>query len=122
MGDLQAVDALADSWATAVSTGDRQALEKVLDPCAVVWHNHDQIEKSAAATVDSVVAAFGKRPFSYQNIRRFVFPTGYVQQHDVTATGEGEAFKMPVCIVVKVNGSKITRIDEYYDNSQRALL
>lgn len=122
MGNVGTIEAVADSWATAVSTGDRHALEKVLDPSAVVWHNADQTEKSATATVDAVVAAFRNRPFSYQNIRRFVFSTGFVQQHDVTVTGEGETFKMPVCIVVKVSGSKITRIDEYYDKSQRALL
>ena len=120
VNDLDKINLVADLFVAAVTTGSRQGLEQVFDASAVIWHNTDGVEQSAAESINVIIATFRNRPFSYEKMQRAVFPTGFVQQHVITA--DGGAFEMPACLVVEVKNSKITRINEYYDGVRVAAL
>ena len=52
----------------------------------------------------------------YDDIRRQVTETGYVQQHILRGTApDGTQLAMPACLVVTIEGERITRLDEYLD-------
>jgi ketosteroid isomerase-like protein len=113
---------LADRFVAAVENSDAAALDAIYAPDAVVWRNYDR----RAQPRDENIAGIAKFPelfkaFKYTDIRRDFFPGGFVQQHVVTGIkAGGEAFRVPVCMVIAVSGGRIARIDEYFDSAQDA--
>jgi ketosteroid isomerase-like protein len=52
----------------------------------------------------------------YEIVRRVAIEGGVVQQHVLHGTTEtGNEFSMPACLVLRVDGGRITHIDEYLD-------
>ena len=52
----------------------------------------------------------------YEITRRIEIDGGVLQQHVLHATTTtGKTFSMPACLVIRVDGDHITRIDEYLD-------
>jgi ketosteroid isomerase-like protein len=116
------MDRLADRFVNAIESADRQSLESIYAPDAVVWHNYNNLEQSR----NDNIAAIAKHPqlfksFQYANIRRAFFDGGFVQQHVARGIkAGGQAFEVPVCMVVTVRGDHISRVDEYFDSAHDA--
>ena len=54
----------------------------------------------------------------YEDVRRTVTPTGFVQQHVLRFTrADGTRQALPACLVVTCDDGRITRIDEYLDSA-----
>lgn len=120
MSDLDAINQVAERFVAAITSGDREGLQQVFDPSAVIWHNTTRVEKQASEAIDAIAAMFGSRRISYEAIRRSLCPTGFTQQHVVTSPdAAGDLFEMPACIVGTVRDGKIVRLEEYYDSAQR---
>jgi len=113
---------LAQRFSDAIEATDLQALEQIYAPDAVIWYNFDNSEHTRAENI-AVIATFPRlfSAFKYTQVRRNYFEGGFVQQHVVRATRvSGESFAVPACMVVRVRGDRIVRLDEYFDSAQDA--
>lgn len=115
---------LAERLFTAVERGDVEALREIYAPDAPIWHNTDQRVQTVEENLRTIrwIAA-NVKGFRYEEIRRTVTETGFVEQHLTRGTGPGGAeFNIPACIVCTVVDGRITRLDEYLDSAQVAPL
>lgn len=116
--------AIAERLFSAVSAGDVDAVRAIYAPEAVVWHNNDGIQQS----VEQNLAVLGwiaanVKGFRYEGSRCQPTPTGFVEQHIARGTApNGTEFAFPACVVCTVASGRITRLDEYLDSAQIAVL
>ncbi len=117
-----AISRLADRFCAAIETADLQSLRAIYATDAIIWHNYNGHE----TTAEQNIAVIGTFPtlfdsFAYTQIRRELFATGFVQQHVARGRKKsGEAFAVPVCMVVRIRGEQIVRVDEYFDSAHDA--
>jgi uncharacterized protein len=122
MSEHETMNRLADRFFNAIERADSASLEAIYTKDAVVWHNYDDVEQSR----DDNIAMLRKFPqmfkaFKYDKIRRAFFDGGFVQQHVCTGVKtNGQPFRVPNCMVVKVRDGQIARIDDYFDSAQDA--
>ena len=115
---------LADSLVAAIEAGDTDALRQIYAPIAGIWHNFDQVTQ----TVDENLATLGwlieRLPERrYDIVRRERLADGFLQQHVlVGTTRRGDRLELPACLVVRVEAGRITRLEEYLDPAQAAVL
>jgi ketosteroid isomerase-like protein len=113
-----------DAFGAAFKAGDIVALESLYTPDAVVWHNHNNIETLAVQNMQVlswIVTNTASR--SYQDVRRWLEVDSMVEQHTVVMTlHNGEEIRCPACIIVQLNGDRISRIEEYIDPAPFARL
>jgi len=111
---------IADRLITAISNGDADAVAELYADDVVIWHNFDGIEQSREANL--VVLTWLTQnvdKLRYDDIRRYAIDGGFVQQHVLRGTTRsGAELEVPACLVVRVDGEQITRIDEYLDTAQ----
>ena len=111
---------IADRLITAISNGDADAVAELYANDVVIWHNFDGIEQSREANL--VVLTWLTQnvdKLRYDDIRRYAIDGGFVQQHVLRGTTRsGAELEVPACLVVRVDGEQITRIDEYLDTAQ----
>lgn len=106
---------LADELLDALGRYDAEAVEKLVDPGLVHWINLTQQEQG----VDGLLATLRLESKTVADAtvrirRRTRTADGFVAQFDVDGTTKlGASFHIPVCLVVAVEGDRITRIDEY---------
>ncbi|KAB7742343.1 DUF4440 domain-containing protein [Parvibaculum sedimenti] len=117
--------ALAERFVAAIEAGDIETLKSACyAPDAVIWHNFDQVNQ----TVDQNLKVLGWMARvlpqrRYDILRRVVIPGGYLQQHVLRGKRpSGEDFAMPACLIVMVKDGRITRLEEYLDPAQAAVL
>ena len=115
---------LADRLFAAIQQGDVDTVGGLYSDDAVIWHNFDGIEQPRDANL--VVLAWmtaNVDNLRYDDIQRHDFDGGFVQQHVLRGTTKtGAQLEVPSCLVVHVDGDRITRIDEYLDTAHlRAL-
>jgi ketosteroid isomerase-like protein len=116
--------AIADRLFGDVERGDIDDLRRLYHPEARIWHNYDQRDQ----TVEENLRTLGwmcERLFdrSYEVVRRERLDDGFVQQHVLHGlTRLGEPFAMPACMIVRCAAGRITRIEEYLDPAQAAVL
>ena len=116
--------ALAEQFVSAIERADVAVIRECYAPDARIWHNFDNIEQ----TVDQNLATLGwmvKRmpERQYVVLRREALSDGFMQQHILAGTTRnGEAVSLPACIVCRVAGGRITRLDEYLDPAAAAAL
>jgi ketosteroid isomerase-like protein len=112
-------DVLADRLFAAIETGDVDTVAALYADDAVIWHNFDNIDQ--AREINLVVLAWMTRNVDhlrYEDIKRHHFDGGFVQQHVLRGTTKaGAELDVPSCLVVHVDGGRITRIDEYLDTA-----
>lgn len=117
--------AFARRFFDAVTRGDLDTVRAIYAPDAVIWQAHLQQEQSPAENL-AVLGWIKKnvKQFRYEDVRCQVTPTGFVEQHTTCGLSpSGKEFRMPACIVVRVDGEHIARLDEYLDSAQvQALL
>jgi len=115
---------VADRLFAAIEAGDVDGVAALYADDAVIWHNNDGVEQSPAENL-RVLGWLVRhcRDVRYTDVRRSRTDTGFVQQHVLRLTSPaGEALALPACLVVGVDGGRITRIDEYLDSAQVARL
>ncbi|MFM7686912.1 MAG: nuclear transport factor 2 family protein [Actinomycetota bacterium] len=114
---------LADRLLAAIGAGDAEAVRAIYAPDAELWHNFDQRNQ----TVDENLATLADlhrrlADIRYTEIRRFLAPDGFVQQHVLTGTAKGGALHMPAMIRFWVADGRITRLEEYLDTAQAMVM
>lgn len=130
---------LAHALNAAVAAGDTAALLEIYAEDARIWQNTAgrPMDPQRAA---KVVAWMAKtiRGLRYDDVRLTLLATegqegaarsdeplasGYVQQHTLRGTNAaGEEIAIDACIVARVEGGRIVRLDEYLDSAQAAAL
>ena len=124
--DTAATDALelADRFFRAVEEGDIDALRDIYAPDAVVWHNNDQVEQAVEENLVTLAWIARNLPErAYTDIQRDAVPGGFVQQHVLRArTKWGVDLVLPAMMRVWCENGRITRLDEYFDSAQLAVL
>jgi ketosteroid isomerase-like protein len=110
---------IADRLFAAITAGNVDEVRNLYASSCVIWHNSDGTEQ----TVDENLKVLGwvvrhLENRRYEEVRRQETPSGFVQQHVLrgTTTG-GVPIEIPACIVVRVEGGRITRLDEYIDSA-----
>ena len=115
--------AVAERFFEAIEAGDVERIKAIYAPNAVIWHNNDQKEQTVdenLRVLDWVVRNLKNR--HYRVKRRVAIPGGFLQQHVLEADTANGPFSMPACIVVEVKDGRISRLDEYLDSGQTAVL
>ncbi len=108
---------VARAYMDAVNKGDEEAARAVLSPNAEIWHNFDNVTQ----TVDQNMKLMAwmvrqSKTREYEVTHLEEIEGGYLQQHVLRMTNAtGDKIEMPACVIVKVVGGKITRIEEYLD-------
>jgi ketosteroid isomerase-like protein len=115
---------LADRLMASIESGDVEAVRSIYAPDAVIWHNFDNLEQTPdenLRTLTWMVTNVGG--VHYEDIRRHQTTDGYVQQHTFCGrAASGEEVRAPCCLIVRVEGGRISRLDEYLDPAQFAIL
>jgi ketosteroid isomerase-like protein len=113
---------IADALFGAIEAGDLDAVAALYRADVEVWLNTDGIARGRDAnlrTLAWVVANLTDR--RYEEIRRHRTDTGLVQQHVLRATtSAGRRVAVPACMVITIDGGRITRLEEYLDSAHIA--
>jgi len=113
---------IADRLFEAIEAGDIDAVRALYAPDAVIWHNDDGVEQTPEQNLRVLQWVIDNlRDRSYEDVRRSVTDTGFVQQHVLRFTRpDGQRAELPACIVVTCSEGRITRLDEYLDSAHIA--
>jgi ketosteroid isomerase-like protein len=111
---------LARRFFGCIETGDVDGLVACYAANAEIWHNTDgqvQGPEDNRTTLAGLVRHFENRV--HDERRLDVFPGGFVQQHVLRArrVRDGQPVALAACVVCRVEGGKITRLDEYFDSA-----
>ncbi len=115
---------VADRVFAAIQAGDVEAVRALYHPDIRVWHNFDQVEQTRDENL-RVLAWMARKlkDRSYDEIRRFETADGFAQQHILRGIApNGERLECPAAAFCTVKDGKITRIEEYLDTAQTAVL
>jgi len=110
---------IADEMFAAIADNDLDGLrERIYAPDVVVWHNNDNHEQRIDENLKVLNwlsrKIVGRR---YEEVRRQVTPTGFVEQHVLRGTApNGFEMNVPACLVVRIENERVVRIDEYLDS------
>lgn len=113
---IPAMSVLANRWQRIIASRDAAALATILADDAVIWSNPDK----QARTLDEY-RSFSKAQGLFHadgaitDFRMMYKPDGFVgmaTMERVTAQGVAST---PFCIIADIFGSRITRLEEYYD-------
>jgi ketosteroid isomerase-like protein len=116
--------AFAEHFVTSIERGDAAAVRACYAPDAKLWHNTDGIEQTVDQNMkllDWYIKTMTNR--HYRILRRVALADGFMQMHVLEATQpDGAPFKLDACVVVQMKNGVITRLDEYLDSAQTAVL
>lgn len=115
---------VAERLMAAIQAGDVDAVRELYHPDVQVWHNFDQVcqtrEENLRVLRWMVRRVKDRR---YEEVRRFETPGGFAQQHVLRGIApNGELLECPAAIFCTVEDGLITRLDEYLDSAQTAVL
>ncbi len=119
---------LAERLFAAIEAGDIEAVRALYAPDAVVWHNYtgspasshalDGVEQTVEENLRTLTwVVRNLRGIRYEVRHRVATDDGFVQQHVLRAHGPGGEVRLPACLVVRLAGGRIARIDEYLDSA-----
>jgi uncharacterized protein len=117
------IEALASRFFAAIEAGDIDTVAATYADDAIIWHNFDQVEQSKVdnlRTLAYVVRTVSGR--SYDDVQRVILDDGFVQQHVLRGNAAAGALEVPAMLRVWVTDDRITRLDEYLDTAQVAVL
>lgn len=123
MAEQDDIRAMAQRFFDAIEGGDIDTMKNSFTPDAEIWHNTDEqvgTPEQTAVVLTGMVARIKDR--EYAERRLTTFPGGFVQQHVLKGRrvhDDGEV-RLPCAIICKVEGGKITRLDEYFDSAHVA--
>jgi ketosteroid isomerase-like protein len=115
--------AVADALTAAIHARSTEKINAVYADDIEVWHGafgKGMGKKENAALLDSLFKITSR--LEYQEIRRHPIEGGVVQQHVLVGTfSDGKPMpSLQACLVMKVRGGKLVRIDEYFDSQSFA--
>jgi len=114
---------IADRLISAIAAADLDGVRAAYAPDAAIWHNFDQreqtVDENLATLVDMHKRATG---LEYTQIRRFLAPEGFVQQHVLVGQAKGGPLCMPAMIRFTVEDGRIARLEEYLDTRQAMVM
>jgi ketosteroid isomerase-like protein len=115
---------IADRFFAAIERGDLETIRAIYADDAVIWHAHTGKEQSREENLALLAQALKTiQGFRYEEVRRIAIPDGFVEQHVLRGTAPGgAALEVPACIVVRLAGGRIQRLDEYLDSKALAPL
>lgn len=123
MNTRDEITRIATQFFDAIEAGNIDAVRNIYAPDAVIWHNTDNAESTVAENLkvlEGFVARIRER--RYEDRRIEVFEGGFVQQHRLTGVrADGKSVALTACLVCKVSGGRITRLDEYFDSAAVAV-
>lgn len=124
MQNDQDIHDFSDRFSAALAQGDAEAVRAFYAPDARIWHNFDDHAQTVDENLRTLAWMHRKLPRRRYNIlRREILADGWVQQHVVEGDlPDGSPFRLPACCVVRMGDGRITRIDEYLDPAQAAVL
>jgi len=115
---------VAERLFAAIERGDVDAVRELYAPDVEVWHNYDNLAQSRdqnLRTLAWMVKNVADR--RYEEVRRRPIPGGVLQQHVLRGTApNGAQLNVPSCMLVTVVDGRVTRIQEYLDSAQFAVL
>jgi ketosteroid isomerase-like protein len=108
----------------AIQNGDVEVVRTCYAADAKIWHNNDGVEQSVDENMRVLGWFMRNLPDRKYRITRLeALPDGYVQQHVLEATlPNGEKWALDACVVVRMDGDKIVRLDEYLDSAKVGVL
>jgi len=115
---------LGDRLFQAICSGELGTLREIYAPDVRVWHNFDGVEQGLEDNL-RVLAWVVKNVtgLRYERVHRQRTESGFVQQHVLRGTAHGgKPLEVAACLVCRVEGGRIKRIDEYLDSAQLAPL
>ncbi len=115
---------IAARFAAASRGNDAEAYARLCTPRAVTWHNFDELEQTTAQTIRTLAWLHRTVPdLAWVDVASYPTPAGFVSQTIMTGTAPGGPLRVHSCVVVTLDESGlISRIDEYLDPSQTAVL
>ncbi len=117
------IDRIADPFFAAITAGNIDAVKAAYSPTAGIWHNFDEKEQVPADNALTLAFLHSRaQNLQYTEIRRFPSPGGFVQQHVLVGDAKGGKLRMPAIIRFWVEDGLITRLEEYLDTRQAAVL
>jgi len=118
MSDDPVIQSVADKLARLVADGDIDGLRALYTPDARIWHNTDDREKTVEESLQFLGGLLGVTSKRwYSDVRLTPTPNGYVSQHYVAVVmTTGEEVRVPICMVVTLDGERVKRIDEYIES------
>jgi ketosteroid isomerase-like protein len=117
------VDAVLDPFFAAITRGDVETIAAYYAPDIQVWHNITRTALDKAAAVE-VLRRFTSRvqDIRYEVLERFADEGRVVQRHVLHGRAPGGTLAAHVCIVFHLADGQITRIFEYLDGAEIAVL
>ena len=109
----------------AIVAGDPDAVRAADLPGARCWHSGDRVAQSVDENIATLTGFIGAMPERrYEDVVRHPIEGGLVQQHVVRGTAaNGNEVELPACLFVQVAAEGlVTRIEEYVDRAQAAVL
>jgi len=114
---------IAHQMIDCVTRGDVDGVERLYHDDIRVWRNVDDRElvKRQALKVVQILSTLDG--LEYADVRIEASDSGFVQQHVLRCTGpKGDEVRVPSCIIARLEGGQILRIDEYADSAAMAPL
>ena len=106
-----------------VKSGDVDGVDRLYHDDIRVWRNVDERElvKKQALKIIGILSKLDG--LEYEDLRIEPSASGFVQQHVLCCKGpKGDDVRVPSCVVARVEGDRILRIDEYADSAAMAPL
>ncbi len=119
-------DAILNRFFAAISAGDLETVAATYHPDARIWHNNDNAEQSVAENLP--VLRWVSRNIAgldYAEVRRSAMESGQVlQQHVLRGRApNGKDLNVVAAIIFTFDDDgRITRLEEYLDSAQVAVL
>ena len=110
---------LANAFFDAYEAKRVDLLDKIYSDDCIIWHNVFGKDTTREDNLEAMRHDKGQRRRTYDERTINAFPDGFVIQYTLGGVmHDGHRGAMPICIVGRVSGGKITRIDEYMDSSK----
>ena len=116
---------VAERFLAALNGNDGDGVREVYDPAVSIWHSfHPDRLRSVDDNVKTLNWMHRKLPtLHYDVLRLEALPNGYLQQHVVRGVMEdGTKVELHACAICTIQNGRITRLEEYLDPSQVAVL
>jgi ketosteroid isomerase-like protein len=120
MAEENDIRAMAQRFFDAIEAGDIETMQNSFTPDAEIWHNTDELIVTPAQTAQTLTGMVARiKDREYAERRLTTFPGGFVQQHVLKGkrVHDDGAVRLPCAIICRVEGGKITRLDEYFDSA-----
>lgn len=116
--------AIAARFGASSRDNDADAYRALCAPGALTWHNFDDAEVSTEQSVKTVGWLHRTVPdLAWHDVALYPTPTGFVSQTILTGTAPGGALRVHSCVIVTLDDNgRVTRVEEYLDPTQTAVL